>query len=627
MSPHKNPPPPRTVALCYVRQSLTRKITEDDEDDELDHAQDDSITKYDMDSPERQRSNIERMCAAKGWTPEWYQDAEGHKSGTKEHNRPGWLALQERLDDPDVVAVIANDLARLHRKGWRVGRLVDMLEEHGTYLVLAAPGRELDLSRPQDRIAIQIIAMIDEWYAADVALRQRDSIQYRRRLGITVGIPPFGTARDEEGYLEPSSRGAWLMPDGSYKPGRSGDEPPHPDAIWRGYFDCAERMLTLYAEGKYGRRQIALMMNAEGWAFRNRKNKPRPINGDDVRRVTSNWREYAGLAVGGKAQNKNPARLDDPLAVLTDTGRNVFPIDLLQAVASVQLERCVVTNRVSPKTTSHDYALSGVLYCAHCAQDAREKNNPMLRATIAGHRGSKRIFRYRHKEGHPCRAHNRSVLRHEIEADFARLIKLLMVDEAQYPLMLELTRLSQQDEWFDIDEADYEEEKRLAIAKCHKRIDNAKALCLAGDLTSDEYLRIKEQNEREIAHWEARNSDLKQAALEYTLCLETIEKLAKFWDIATDEDKQGMVRLLFEYIEYDLDAKQITDFRLKPWADKFVILRAALYETETINPPQSDETGSLEDTSGDTSELVYRISHPEGFEPTTCGSEDRCSIH
>ena len=28
MSPHKSPPPQRTVALCYVRQSLTRKITD-----------------------------------------------------------------------------------------------------------------------------------------------------------------------------------------------------------------------------------------------------------------------------------------------------------------------------------------------------------------------------------------------------------------------------------------------------------------------------------------------------------------------------------------------------------------------------------------------------------------------
>jgi hypothetical protein len=120
---------------------------------------------------------------------------------------------------------------------------------------------------------------------------------------------------------------------------------------------------------------------------------------------------------------------------------------------------------------------------------------------------------------------------------------------------------------------------------------------------------------------------LKQAALEYTLCLQTIEKLATFWEIATNEDKQGMVRLLFEYVEYDLDAKRITDFRLKPWADKFVILHAALYQTETINPPQLNETGLGENGERNEPELLYRITRPEGFEPPTTGSEDRCSIH
>ncbi len=51
-----------TVALCYVRKSWTR-----DETDQI--------------SPERQRSHIQAVCDANGWTPEWYEDTEGHKSG------------------------------------------------------------------------------------------------------------------------------------------------------------------------------------------------------------------------------------------------------------------------------------------------------------------------------------------------------------------------------------------------------------------------------------------------------------------------------------------------------------------------------------------------------------------
>lgn len=46
------------------------------------------------------------------------------------------------------------------------------------------------------------------------------------------------------------------------------------------------------------------------------------------------------------------------------------------------------------------------------------------------------------------------------------------------------------------------------------------------------------------------------------------------------EDRQGLVRSLFEYVVYDLDSRRIVDFQLKAWADKFVVLRASLYDDE-----------------------------------------------
>src|SRR3990172_8318584 len=101
----------RTIALCYVRQSWTR------EDD-------------DKNSPERQRANIQAFVERRGWVAEWYEDVGGHKSARQEQGRPEWLRLKTRLGDPDVVALAANDLSRLHRKGWRVGDLIDFLERH-----------------------------------------------------------------------------------------------------------------------------------------------------------------------------------------------------------------------------------------------------------------------------------------------------------------------------------------------------------------------------------------------------------------------------------------------------------------------------------------------------------------
>ena len=61
------------IALCYIRQSQTR-----DEND--------------VNSPLRQRDNIQRVCDQNNWIPEWYEDVGGHKSGTSEVGREGWLS-------------------------------------------------------------------------------------------------------------------------------------------------------------------------------------------------------------------------------------------------------------------------------------------------------------------------------------------------------------------------------------------------------------------------------------------------------------------------------------------------------------------------------------------------------
>ena len=193
----------RTIALCYIRKSWTR-----DEKDAI--------------SPERQRKNIQIACDAHGWIPEWFQDTDGHRSGMHEKNRPEWLRLKGRLGDPDVVALVANDLARLHRKGWRIGDLLDFVSQHGITLFIADPERQMDFSTPQGRMFAQLSAIFDEWYAVDVSQRRRADIAFRKSKGITVGLPPFGTKRDKTtGYLIPSDEGAWLLPDGSWVAGLS----------------------------------------------------------------------------------------------------------------------------------------------------------------------------------------------------------------------------------------------------------------------------------------------------------------------------------------------------------------------------------------------------------------------
>src|SRR5690606_3078068 len=129
------------------------------------------------------RASIQAKCDQFGWTPEWYEDAEGHKSGRYVSNRPGWLALEERMKDPDVAAIVAYDPSRLHRKLWRIGQLVERADELGIRLIFTAPGRDIDTSNPIGKMVLTFMALNDEAYANDVSQRAKASIRYRKAQG------------------------------------------------------------------------------------------------------------------------------------------------------------------------------------------------------------------------------------------------------------------------------------------------------------------------------------------------------------------------------------------------------------------------------------------------------------
>ncbi len=553
---------PRTIALCYIRKSWTR-----DETDQI--------------SPERQRSHIQAVCDANGWTPEWYEDTEGHRSGMFEKNRPGWLALKARLNDSDVIALVANDLARLHRKGWRIGDLLDFVEQHNIRLVLADPRRNIDFSSPYGRMFAQLSAIFDEWYATDISERWKASIAHRKSKGITVGIPPFGTKRDKQtGFLVASDEGAWLLPDRTWISGKVGEEPPMEGALWRGYFECAEQILRLYSEQWAGREKITRHLQAEGWAYRDRNGNPAPLEVEDIRRVTNNWPEYGGVVIGDKAAHRNPMDYD-PNAITLNPERAVFDIVMLKMVGQIQLER---THRAPDRghaQTDFPYPLAGLTYCAHCERLAEQHNNPKLRSRLGG----KTKSRYRHRAGHPCGCAKKSVTREVYEADFLRLMKLIAVKPEMLgrleTLALSAKSMSAHETY------DAETKKATSIAKCQRKIEAARHLYEDGDISRQEYMRRKELNEREITHWQLYTIEAEQLSVELAMCIDVVDKIVRLWEVSSDEDKQGLVRHLFDYITYDLDKQQIVDFQLKDWASRYLIVRYDLYMNEI------DQSGTI----------------------------------
>ncbi len=298
------------------------------------------------------------------------------------------------------------------------------------------------------------------------------------------------------------------------------------------------------------------------------------MNGDDIRRVTSNWREYAGLVDHGRAKERIAHHFESPSGVLYDTGRAVFSLELLHAVAKVQETRSVTTRPVGSVRQQHIFALSFMLYCTHCDREAEAANEPRLRRRIVGH-NKNGVLRYRHSDAHRCQGKARSVLREVIEDEFVRLIDALEVHPEAADLMAELAVQSR----FGgaQDEADLEAQKAIAIAKHRRALKNNLTVFQCGDIDGEEYFRQKEYHERQIAYWQAQTTDRQKITLELLTTIEMISRLKRFWDITAGEDRRILAHSLFDEVVYDLDTRRITDFKLKAWAEPFLQMRAALY--------------------------------------------------
>jgi hypothetical protein len=68
-----------------------------------------------------------------------------------------------------------------------------------------------------------------------------------------------------------------------------------------------------------------------------------------------------------------------------------------------------------------------------------------------------------------------------------------------------------------------------------------------------------------------------------------LTKLSAIWDAGNADQRQSLIRSLFTHVVYDLDARRIASFKLKPWIERFVDLRV---QTEEIVLNSEDVRGS-----------------------------------
>src|SRR5690606_5362561 len=140
-------------------------------------------------------------------------------------------------------------------------------------------------------------------------------------------------------------------------------------------------------------------------------------------------------------------------------------------------------------------------YCAQCDQIAAQQNNPKLRSRLSGRSKTDNAGgSYRHRPGLECGCKHRQVHSSDLEADFLRLCQLLSVDESALTAMQNFAA-----DMF-VEQADSDrsmaEKKAAALAKCQRKLQAARHLYEEGDIDRDEYIRRKQQLDRELAYWQ-----------------------------------------------------------------------------------------------------------------------------
>jgi hypothetical protein len=191
--------------------------------------------------------------------------------------------------------------------------------------------------------------------------------------------------------------------------------------------------------------------------------------------------------------------------------------------------------------------------------------------------GSREQKHYVHRAGIYCGRTKRQVSREFLEVEFLKLIRLMTVE----PILLEtmITFATETSSTFH-DDKDIETQRTTAIAKCKRRLEAVRHLYEDGEISREEYLKRKEQNEQEISHWQLYTTQTQHMVSEIVLCVEALSKLSQLWEVSSNEDRNRMAHQLFDYVVFDLDSRRIVDFKVKAWAEHFIVVRAANLEAE-----------------------------------------------
>jgi site-specific DNA recombinase len=497
------------VALIYVRKSMVR-------------------SKQDEQSPQRQRALCTQEATRRGWTPEVYPDAKGHRSGRSEKHRPAFRRLKAQLGRPDVQAVIVSSLDRLSRSPKDFFNFLSLLQKHQVELISLR--EQFDTTNAIGKAFVSMIMIVAALEADIASERTTEYVEFARSQGIHVGNPPFGMSRNEEGALIPNE-----------------DAP------------AARAVLTTFARGDHSFQATADHVNATSLRFRDRKGNRVPFTKDSTRSIVANVLLYAGFIPTTRGKDMAlPNDLDDSRSLIDQMAEiyqaiegKITPLitrDLAERVLSARFKR----RRLRIVRNSRLFILTPALHCHACGQE--------MRGYV--HRG-KPYYKHKKKScSHGHGQHNAETL----ETQALALFRGLALPPGLVDFIREKVRerLKQRPE---------NNEVKQALDALQGKMDRLRELYIEGDLDRKEYTTRRASLQVTITEWAS-----KLGPMDYNIeaILDQLGDLAAVLARGTPGQQKRAVNAVFERIGVGLDG-EIKRAEPKLWfAPLFADLAATL---------------------------------------------------
>jgi DNA invertase Pin-like site-specific DNA recombinase len=324
-----------------------------------------------LDDTSRERSVRDQEVEGREWVPRVGGTlAEAHilrdnsrpASRFTRKARPAYGKLLDLIASGELGAVWVWAQNRASRQVKVTAELVDLCREHDVLFV--AGGRVFDMKNPDDVAQIQMQAVWDEKYTADLSRILKERKELRAAEGRPAGRVPFGYRR----IWEPTASHEWVRdePDDESRTGRPEDAPA---AVVREIFD------RIAAGDSINR--IRRDLNDRGVRTRGDKRRPEgyPFDNFNIRHIATNPAYIAKRVYQAPASSKNVA--EERLAAVWEGVEAQWPAlvdeDVWWTVHRILTDPRRTTFRPTPRG---DYLLSALARCDVCGGKLAVKKAP-----------------------------------------------------------------------------------------------------------------------------------------------------------------------------------------------------------------------------------------------------------